>query len=263
MTKERVEPPSWQQIASYWTGRNIPGSDKDACTDSDEPSCFACGWHNGGSDAYTRPAKGLERAHVVPHSRGGSNEVDNFALLCKRCHQEAPDTADAAWFWRWVARHPYDGSPFFRASKELEEILGYLTKEELTAVTEICERDGREVFIAKLALAAKTSKAVRHFGFGFSASTKARLLVEVLKNETKKEDPVNADDQVTLAQVILAALREGGYVDPDDDTVPFWPRRSGREDRHLVWVAPTKLAADVVAALQPHVTIVRDIPEKP
>lgn len=56
----------------------------------DEPICLVC-WQTP-----------VERAHVVPESLGGSNDVRNFALLCPRHHREAPDVADAEAFWSWV-----------------------------------------------------------------------------------------------------------------------------------------------------------------
>lgn len=56
----------------------------------DEPICLIC-WQTP-----------VERAHVVPASLGGSNDVRNFALLCPRHHREAPDVADAEAFWSWV-----------------------------------------------------------------------------------------------------------------------------------------------------------------
>ncbi|MFF9674517.1 HNH endonuclease [Streptomyces eurythermus] len=56
----------------------------------DEPICLIC---------WQAP---VERAHVVPDSLGGSNDVRNFALLCPRHHREAPDVADAEAFWSWV-----------------------------------------------------------------------------------------------------------------------------------------------------------------
>ncbi|MEV5443949.1 HNH endonuclease [Streptomyces sp. NPDC052644] len=55
-----------------------------------EPICLVC-WQTP-----------VERAHVVPKSLGGSNDVRNFALLCPRHHREAPDVADAEAFWSWV-----------------------------------------------------------------------------------------------------------------------------------------------------------------
>lgn len=56
----------------------------------EEPICLIC---------WQAP---VERAHVVPESLGGSNDVRNFALLCPRHHREAPDVADAEAFWSWV-----------------------------------------------------------------------------------------------------------------------------------------------------------------
>ena len=56
----------------------------------DEPICLIC---------WQAP---VERAHVVPKSLGGSNDVRNFALLCPRHHREAPDVADAEAFWSWL-----------------------------------------------------------------------------------------------------------------------------------------------------------------
>ncbi|RZU24553.1 hypothetical protein EV645_0196 [Kribbella rubisoli] len=45
----------------------------------DEPTCLIC-WQTP-----------VERAHVVPESLGGSNDVRNFALLCTCHHREAVD----------------------------------------------------------------------------------------------------------------------------------------------------------------------------
>ncbi|MFC9153816.1 HNH endonuclease [Streptomyces bauhiniae] len=56
----------------------------------EEPICLIC-WQSP-----------VERAHVIPESLGGSNDVRNFALLCSRHHREAPDVADAEAFWSWV-----------------------------------------------------------------------------------------------------------------------------------------------------------------
>ncbi|WP_210730329.1 HNH endonuclease [Streptomyces sp. S816] len=56
----------------------------------DEPICLIC-WQTP-----------VERAHVVPESLGGSNDVRNFALLCPHHHREAPDVADSEAFWSWV-----------------------------------------------------------------------------------------------------------------------------------------------------------------
>lgn len=72
----RVTRPSVQAIADY--------------LGLDEPSCLIC---------WGTP---VERAHAVPESLGGSNDVRNFALLCRRHHAESPDVSDAEAFWSWV-----------------------------------------------------------------------------------------------------------------------------------------------------------------
>lgn len=46
-------------------------------------TCWGCG--------YSRPGHWApNRAHVVPHSRGGSNDPGNYFLLCDPCHDEQP-----------------------------------------------------------------------------------------------------------------------------------------------------------------------------
>lgn len=54
------------------------------------------------------------RAHVIAASHGGSNDPENFFLLCDHCHDEQPDGAsreqqerwlfDAPSFWEWSGR---------------------------------------------------------------------------------------------------------------------------------------------------------------
>ncbi|WP_433550991.1 hypothetical protein ACQP08_24770 [Micromonospora zamorensis] len=55
-----------------------------------EAACIIC---------WSRP---VHRAHAVPGSLGGSNDVRNFAPLCEGHHKQAPDVIDAEAFWRWV-----------------------------------------------------------------------------------------------------------------------------------------------------------------
>ncbi|MFI9848394.1 HNH endonuclease [Nonomuraea sp. NPDC051941] len=75
----------------------------------DVPCCLVC---------WGEPA---ERAHVVPTALGGSMNVRNFALLCKRHHEQAPDIADAEGFWAWVdyAEMRDSGSKWQTAPEEM------------------------------------------------------------------------------------------------------------------------------------------------
>lgn len=54
--------------------------------------CWACG--NWGA--------GVERAHIIPHSGGGSMEPLNFFLLCGACHRAQPDNAPREFQIAWL-----------------------------------------------------------------------------------------------------------------------------------------------------------------
>jgi HNH endonuclease len=106
------------QIAAYWEGRKLPGTDYVPCIDAGEPDCFACGtWGRYDAKAWGREhtwERGvtLERAHVVPRSLDGSDDPENIVLLCHECHLAAPDTAEPQYMWQWLTAHPRTGSPF-------------------------------------------------------------------------------------------------------------------------------------------------------
>ncbi len=86
--------------------------------DLGEPFCFACrirylGWDfketkatkklTGNSALYRHWNKlPLERAHIIPHARGGSNRLRNFVLLCPECHKEAPDVVNSYLMLKWL-----------------------------------------------------------------------------------------------------------------------------------------------------------------
>jgi hypothetical protein len=101
--------PSHESIARYWEGREIPGGTYIPIIDAYEPGCFACGWcrldHVRSPAALKQTWRGLERAHVVARSLGGPDIVENIVLLCKKCHEDAPDVGDAKRFWGWIENH--------------------------------------------------------------------------------------------------------------------------------------------------------------
>lgn len=117
------------KIFGYWKDKSISKSGRvyktdkagknaiDVVVDWHEPECWACRkfidgiydlktydkmtdaqiWGSGVVRSY------LERCHIVPHALGGSDtDPSNYFLLCKKCHEEAPDTADRKNFLRWV-----------------------------------------------------------------------------------------------------------------------------------------------------------------
>lgn len=80
------------EIASYWNGL-FP--DKALQTEV----CWRCG-----------VKKRLDRAHIQASSIDGQDTPENFVLLCKHCHIEAPNVDGAFYMWHWLDF--YRGRPF-------------------------------------------------------------------------------------------------------------------------------------------------------
>lgn len=124
--KPRKPMPTKSSIAAYWAEQEIEGNplvekiNHSISGDWGEPNCWACGIgpsfctpfmqsacdvdYREGESIYKcwNRAKFLERCHIVPDSRGGSNDVSNFLLLCKECHKEAPDCTNPAFMKMYV-----------------------------------------------------------------------------------------------------------------------------------------------------------------
>lgn len=106
--------PSKSQIFDYWKDRL-----RDTCgrfIDWGEPSCWACGFHYGSkydikrSDASWEEifrcweSMPFQRCHIVPRSLGGTNDVSNLFLMCRECHDLAPNTNIPEIFFEWVRK---------------------------------------------------------------------------------------------------------------------------------------------------------------
>jgi len=66
----------------------------------------------------------LERCHIIPHSLDGKDEPANLFLMCRECHDNAPDTTHKDDFFTWV------NSQEWRITKQRKEMICKL-KEEL------------------------------------------------------------------------------------------------------------------------------------
>lgn len=112
-------PTRWR-LAQHWASSPERETFAPMLEDLSEPCCFACGWHSERWAKATPRASWeratLERAHVVPSSRGGSDDPSNIILLCAPCHRDSPDWPDASEMARWVAQRAE------RGSKEIEDI---------------------------------------------------------------------------------------------------------------------------------------------
>jgi hypothetical protein len=63
--------------------------------------CFCCGDNRGN----------LEKAHIIPVSSGGSDEIQNIHILCKSCHIRTESITDIPVFgkelyFRLIEEHP-------------------------------------------------------------------------------------------------------------------------------------------------------------
>ena len=103
--------PSKGQIFEYWR--------KHLCSmgfliDWGEPSCWACGFHYQDKYDIKNPDARwdkilncwenipLQRCHIIPRSLGGTNDVTNLFLMCRQCHDLAPNTDIPEIFFEWA-----------------------------------------------------------------------------------------------------------------------------------------------------------------
>lgn len=61
-------------------------------------------WYEGNSHCWNcgYKMKKLERCHIIPAALGGMDIPSNYVLLCKHCHNEAPDVGYPEAIWMWI-----------------------------------------------------------------------------------------------------------------------------------------------------------------
>lgn len=120
--------PSKAEIFSHWHEKLY---DVGAWIDWGEPSCWDCGFHYGSKyDIKSADASWeqilagwdrmpLQRCHIVPRSLGGTDEPSNLFLMCRECHDLAPNTAVPDIFFQWIRTQSYER----RESAKIDEAL--------------------------------------------------------------------------------------------------------------------------------------------
>lgn len=103
--------PSKGQIFEYWKERLV---EHGMFIDWGEPSCWACGFHYEAKYDIKRSDTSweeilrcwermpLQRCHIVPRSLGGADSVENLFLMCRECHDLAPNTNIPEIFLEWA-----------------------------------------------------------------------------------------------------------------------------------------------------------------
>lgn len=100
-----------REILDYWKDRLW---DVGVFCDWGEPSCWGCGFHYGArydikwsnaswDEIYALWDRvPLQRCHLKPRSLGGRDEPSNLFLMCRECHDLAPNSPYPDVFFRWV-----------------------------------------------------------------------------------------------------------------------------------------------------------------
>jgi hypothetical protein len=145
--------------------------------DIGELCCFACGWYH---EACGDCVHGLERAHVVAHAIGGADDAPfNYAILCRKCHSESPNTNDEEWFWRWVATYSENREPilqYYRKLAEVDNCIPDSFTDDIIALNQLSPEERRTLIIEAIMRVRPTM----HFGeSSWSAPTWARIICEV------------------------------------------------------------------------------------
>lgn len=84
----------------------------------DFPCCFACG-----REFDVNSLGSLQKAHIIPHSMGGSEEPDNMLLLCPVCHRNSPDTTTKESMISWLYKERKQPPIQIRKAKQVVDIL--------------------------------------------------------------------------------------------------------------------------------------------
>ena len=85
----------------------------------------------------------LHRCHIVAQALAGTDEPENLFLMCKRCHDRAPDTTSKEMFLRWVsAQNEGWAEPFTEAAHQTRQALqdfGVDSDEKMGELTTLLE----------------------------------------------------------------------------------------------------------------------------
>ncbi len=84
---------SHESILAFWEGED---SFRSLGIDSERAasSCWRCS-----------SQREIQRCHIVPKALGGKDAKENYVLLCKRCHAEAPNVIMPQIMWDWISAY--------------------------------------------------------------------------------------------------------------------------------------------------------------
>ena len=163
------------QIAEYWEGiideceLNFDWSDA-------LEHCWNCG----------NTTKRAERCHIIPHALGGEDTPSNYVLLCKDCHEDAPDITDPDAMWNWIKsnKNPwgmYDTYNAFKALQLFEQRNGFKFEEKAVLI-----ENALNVILSEI------KNVGTHFGMRTKPTSYLYMFEKIIKvhlpNEIKKQN---------------------------------------------------------------------------
>jgi len=100
MSKKKISRIKHEAILEYWSNQGISELELNFDWGDGFDHCWNCG--NVNSCSMAKRGYMLERCHIVPDALGGTNTPDNYVLLCKECHEEAPNITNKEAMWDWI-----------------------------------------------------------------------------------------------------------------------------------------------------------------
>jgi len=120
--------PPRSQVFDYWKDRL---SELGFFVDWGEPGCWACGFHYEDKYDIRRPGVAwkvilkhgdqvpLQRCHIVARALGGADDVANLFLMCRECHDLAPNTVFPDVFFDWARAQSFYAREFAKLQSAL------------------------------------------------------------------------------------------------------------------------------------------------
>lgn len=144
---------SIREIVDYWASK-VDESDLSIDWSEAEEYCWNCG-----------SPKDLTRCHIVARSLGGEDTPSNYVILCRRCHEEAPNVDDPRIIWDWLLAHKsrlYKTYFVEEGLREYEFIYKRTIDEELNYITNKSQEQNIERF--NEILKDSVSRSTTHWG---------------------------------------------------------------------------------------------------
>lgn len=169
-------------IFEYWYGKNDLNGNP-WIIDPGEKMCFKCGLFDSeikkgeSLKAFWNRQTKLEKAHIVPHALGGSDEPMNIILLCNYCHRECPDTIDYYSNLKWISdnRKP-------RYFDEINKVISQIDVKTLEKINKISPLEFKELLF----------RSINTHGFEIANSTVEVALKEIVKEVIRDDNWRNA-----------------------------------------------------------------------